>query len=147
MSRCTGEPLGPTTFCMLPASGLSIAGSLALALYLGPMPRVECSTMSPIDVVGEKIERRLDDCGRDAHYWAPPAQNRTCGIPASGSHLGCLTAKCPYTVQSRGHACPARSPARAGLSRILLGPLPSLHQLRLRSPDAVRRLRSYYGEV
>jgi hypothetical protein len=34
-----------------------------------------------------------DDCGRDAHYWAPPAQNRTCGIPASGSHLGCLTAK------------------------------------------------------
>src|SRR3977135_1983075 len=39
-----------------------------------------------------------DDCGRDAHYWAPPAQNRTCGIPASGSHLGCLTAKCPYTV-------------------------------------------------
>jgi len=33
------------------------------------------------------------DCGRDAHYWAPPAQNRTCGIPASGSHLGCLTAK------------------------------------------------------
>ena len=33
------------------------------------------------------------DCGRDAHYWAPPAQNRTCGIPASGSHLGCLTGK------------------------------------------------------
>jgi hypothetical protein len=21
-----------------------------------------------------------EDCGRDAHYWAPPAQNRTCGI-------------------------------------------------------------------
>src|SRR5260370_40453301 len=95
-------------------------------------------------------ERGLDisyeDCGRDAHCWAPPAQNRTCGIPASGSHLGCLTAKCPYTVQSRGHACPARSPARAGLSRVLPGPLPSLHQLRLRSHDAVRRLRSYYGE-
>jgi predicted transcriptional regulator len=31
--------------------------------------------------------------GRDAHYCAPPAQNRTCGIPAYGSHLGCLTAK------------------------------------------------------
>src|SRR5260221_14081637 len=54
---------------------------------------------------------------------------------------------CPYTVQSRGHACPARGPARVGSSRVLLGPLPSLHQLRLRSPDAVRRLRSYYGEV
>ena len=22
----------------------------------------------------------LDDCGTDAHYWAPPAQNRTCDI-------------------------------------------------------------------
>lgn len=31
--------------------------------------------------------------GRDAHCWAPPAQIRTCGIPASGSYLGCLTAK------------------------------------------------------
>ena len=31
--------------------------------------------------------------GRDAHYWAPPAQIRTCGIPAYGSYLGCLTAK------------------------------------------------------
>src|SRR5262249_37392299 len=32
------------------------------------------------------------DCGRDAHYWAPPAQNRTCSFPAYGSHLGCWTA-------------------------------------------------------
>src|SRR6266481_9005604 len=54
---------------------------------------------------------------------------------------------CPYTVQSRGHACPARGPARAGLSRVLLGPLPWLHQLRLRSPVTVRRLPSYYGGV
>ena len=38
--------------------------------------------------------------GRDAHYCAPPAQNRTCGIPAYGSHLGCLTASSlPYAVQ------------------------------------------------
>ena len=29
---------------------------------------------------------------------------------------------CPYTVQSRGHAYPARSPARVGSSRVLLGP-------------------------
>jgi hypothetical protein len=28
------------------------------------------------------------DCGRDAHYWAPPAQNRTGSFPAYGSHLG-----------------------------------------------------------
>src|SRR5438876_34086 len=33
------------------------------------------------------------DRGRDVHYWAPPAQNRTCGFPAYGSHLGWLTAK------------------------------------------------------
>ena len=31
--------------------------------------------------------------GRDAHFWAPPAQIRTCGFPAYGSYLGCLTAK------------------------------------------------------
>ena len=29
----------------------------------------------------------------DARHRAPPAQIRTCGIPAYGSHLGCLTAK------------------------------------------------------
>jgi hypothetical protein len=33
------------------------------------------------------------DRGRDAHYWAPPAQIRTCPIKAYGSHLGWLTAK------------------------------------------------------
>src|SRR6266436_7624307 len=49
---------------------------------------------------------RLGDCGRDAHYWAPPAQNRTCGIPASGSHLGCLTAQCPYTGPVQGTSLP-----------------------------------------
>ncbi len=30
---------------------------------------------------------------RDVHYWTPPAQIRTSGFPAYGSHLGCLTAK------------------------------------------------------
>jgi hypothetical protein len=54
---------------------------------------------------------------------------------------------CPYTVQSREHTCPARSPARAGSSRVLLGPLPWLRRLRPRSPDAVRQLPSYYGGV
>ena len=33
----------------------------------------------------------VTDRGRDAHCWAPPAQNRTCGFPAYGSHLGCVT--------------------------------------------------------
>jgi hypothetical protein len=31
--------------------------------------------------------------GRDASYLAPPAQIRTCGFPAYGSYLECLTAK------------------------------------------------------
>jgi hypothetical protein len=31
--------------------------------------------------------------GRSAHCWPPPAQIRTCGFPAYGSYLGCLTAK------------------------------------------------------
>jgi hypothetical protein len=33
------------------------------------------------------------DRGRDAYHYAPPAQNRTCGFPAYGFHLGYLTAK------------------------------------------------------
>jgi hypothetical protein len=39
------------------------------------------------------VRRRRIDRGRDAHYWAPPAQIRTCPIRAYGSYLGCLTAK------------------------------------------------------
>ncbi len=31
--------------------------------------------------------------GRDAPHGAPPAQNRTCGFPEYGSHLGSMTAK------------------------------------------------------
>ena len=31
--------------------------------------------------------------GRDGRYRPPPAQNRASGIPARGSHLGCVTAK------------------------------------------------------
>ena len=31
--------------------------------------------------------------GRDVGYPTPPAQIRTCGFPAYGSYLGCLTAK------------------------------------------------------
>ena len=46
-----------------------------------------------IDLDGWLALPGLTDCGRDVHYWAPPAQNRTCGFPAYGSHLGCLTAK------------------------------------------------------
>ncbi len=31
--------------------------------------------------------------GRNVHYWTPTAQIRTCGFPAYGSCLRCLTAK------------------------------------------------------
>src|ERR1700719_1425121 len=46
---------------------------------------------------------RSRDCGRDTHYWAPPAQNRTGSFPAYGSHLGCLTAGLglPYALRRR----------------------------------------------
>jgi len=41
------------------------------------------------------------DRGRDTYCYAPPAQNRTCGFPASGSHLGCLTTRSFATGVSR----------------------------------------------
>ena len=44
--------------------------------------------------VGGSMIRALGiNRGKDAPYGAPPAQNRTCGIPAYGSYLRCLTAK------------------------------------------------------
>ena len=49
----------------------------------------------------------------------------------------------PYTPKSRRHAYPARRPAHAVLVRVPLGPLPSLHRLRIRSFGLVRRLRRY----
>ena len=60
-----------------------------------------CSILEGVDLVPRAAIRivapeRLDstqDRGRDAHYWAPPAQIRTSPIRASGSYLGCLTAK------------------------------------------------------
>ena len=42
---------------------------------------------------GKRTTIVTKDRGRDVHYCAPPAQIRTCGFPAYGSHLGCLTAK------------------------------------------------------
>src|SRR4029077_4356766 len=50
------------------------------------------------------------DCGRDAHYWAPPAQIRTSPIRASGSYLGCLTAKRCLRLAVRGSAPGSRAP-------------------------------------
>ena len=38
--------------------------------------------------------------GRDRHFWSPPAQIRTCGVTAYGSHLGCLARK-----RTRGCGC------------------------------------------
>ena len=60
-----------------------------LAEQLAPPADYVIETMGAPDAVGGVAIDR----GRDAHHWAPPAQNRTCGFPAYGSHLGCLTAK------------------------------------------------------
>src|SRR3954463_12046377 len=87
-------------------------------------------------------------CWRDFHpqEWqlASLHQIRAGPIRALGSHLGCLTAKrsysLPYACQRLGHAYPVLSPARALLEHVPLGPRPSLHQLRRRSPVVVRRL-------
>ena len=57
------------------------------------------------------------DRGRDAHHWAPPAQIRTCRIPAYGSYLGCLTAKRSlgqgWRIRGFGSQSSANFPIRA----------------------------------
>jgi hypothetical protein len=58
-----------------------------------------------------------------------------------------LPCSLPYTFQPLWHACPVLRPARVWLIRVPLGPRPWLHPLRSRFPDAVRRLRRYYGGV
>src|SRR4029077_11935482 len=41
-----------------------------------------------------------------AFHRTPPAQNRTCGFPAYGSHLGCVAAKRSLaTFRMRSSAC------------------------------------------
>src|SRR5215467_15832064 len=52
----------------------------------------------------------------------------------------------PYALRRRGHAFPALCPARAASVRVLLGPRPSLHRLRCRSPGVVRRLVATMAE-
>jgi len=53
----------------------------------------------------------------------------------------------PYAIQRLGHASPVLCPVRALLSRVSLGPRPSLHRLRSRSPGFVRRLPGHYAGV
>src|SRR3954464_14530166 len=50
-----------------------------------------------------------------------------------------------HAAQRLGHARPVRGRGRALLVRVPLGPRPSLHRLRRRSPGRVRRLPRYYG--
>jgi hypothetical protein len=57
--------------------------------------------------------REFGDRGRHAHCRAPPAQIRTGPIRASGSHLGCLTAK--RRLGQGMHAPPQRRRRRRGV--------------------------------
>ena len=52
-----------------------------------------------------------------------------------------------HTLQPAWPAFPARCPARVRLWRVLLGPRPSLRNLRRRLPAFVRLLRRYYAVV
>ena len=68
------------------------------------------------------------DRGRDAHYWAPPAQIRTCGFPAYGSHLGCVTARrCltpPVCAPAPVTRCAGSAPGARGAGTHSPRPLP-----------------------
>ncbi len=91
-------------------------------------------------------------CGRDAHYCAPPRTDpyerlsRIRLLPRvfDGKPLPCGL---PYAVQTLWRALPTLRSERAFLSRVPLGPRPSLHGLRRRFPGLVRLLRRYYGGV
>ncbi len=68
-----------------------------------PLPRL--SGRCPVGKADLRRDgRKGGECvrGRDVRCRTPPAQIRTSGFPASGSYLGCLTAKLcglPYALQ------------------------------------------------
>ena len=61
--------------------------------------------------------------------------------------LPVLPCRFAHTLQPAWPALPARCPARVRLWRVLLGPRPSLRNLRRRLPALVRLLRRYYAVV
>ena len=60
--------------------------------YAGIDVSLELLSVCIVDAKG-KIVKEAKVRGRDGRYRPPPAQNRASGIPARGSHLGCVTAK------------------------------------------------------
>ena len=85
--------------------------------------------------------------GRDASYLAPPAQIRTCGFPAYGSHLGyqrqfgAVYEPTPVTRLSGSGSGACFAGPHSPWSPPLAPPTPR------RSLRFVRRLPSYYGMV
>jgi hypothetical protein len=47
-----------------------------------------CAVVGEVPFATSGTAAKSDVRGRDASYLAPPAQIRTCGFPAYGSHLG-----------------------------------------------------------
>ena len=50
--------------------------------------RAAAGSTAPGAAIDRAAVNRANCCGRDASHPAPPAQIRTCGIPAYGSYLG-----------------------------------------------------------
>jgi len=83
MAPVNGSRTAPFSPARTPNSRPARQGHDRLANY-----QRGCSKETWMDVRFLKPDRLLwvEDRGRDAHYWAPPAQIRTCGIPAYGSY-------------------------------------------------------------
>ena len=102
------------------------------------------------DYYNSRWRCRKQGRGRDGGYPPPPAQTRTRGTTASGSHLGSMAQREPLRF-SPAHTA-ARAPVYPGtesrtglLQSVPLGQRPSLHALRQRSYALVRTFRGYYA--
>jgi hypothetical protein len=60
---------------------------------LAPSGTARLCPTAAIHAIVKERPGSTQDRGRDAHCWTPPARIRTSPIRASGSYLGCLTAK------------------------------------------------------
>src|ERR1039458_7359365 len=79
---------------------------------------------------------------------AIPQQTNTRVVKQSGEpFLSPFLCRLSHTAQSLGHSFPALCRARVGLNDVLLGPRPSLPNLRGRLLFFVRLVHRYYGAV
>ena len=128
------------------------SGEIDIGVLWGPMAGFFARQTNPaikVGLVGPPYQAVDPRCGVSLEREERRPQHRHAEMVEERGELLLLPLPCgsSYAIQHLGHAFPVLCPARALLARVSLGPGPSLHRLRRRSPGFVRRLPRYYDRV